>query len=586
MSEKTGFIDNPITQIEDDLFDVTQYVDGLNMFIMECNTPMTIAIQGDWGSGKTSFMNLVKLHLDDDAISVWFNTWQFSQFNMENNLSVTFLTYIIEVLEQSCGEKRIKDKLKKSLHTIGVIGAKTTGFLTNVATGGSDAVEKMVDNYLHEKEKEISAVDVLKNNFQQTVNEICEFNKKSKIVFFIDDLDRLQPSRAVELLEILKIFLECKNCVFVLAVDYEVVSQGIKEKYKGSLDDKKSRKFFEKIIQVPFKMPTAHYNIDKYIDLSLKEIGIENERYQKQYVDLIKNSIGYNPRTMKRTFNAFLLLRKVQCNNKQLSDDLGQVILFGCLCLQLSYEKVYNYLVLHLEEDERDDALVADKEFFSNIIEIGINEDSCGKELYEMINSDEEYANIQLEEFLAVFCELLIDNDSNISERTVNKLKDILRMTSVTSTGNQMVSDKLSERGVRKPKRMDTECKQYTLTEINDRNISLNSCKIEKYKIGRESEKAGRKIHMADILQDAIEYAYRFNSKKFEEYYNSRKDDSFFNPEKTSKPSSSRSVARNKYKISILNNNNQKIREIVKIFKVMEIPTDELVIYMKRAYED
>lgn len=62
---------------------------------------------------------------------------------------------------------------------------------------------------------------------------------------------------------------------------------------------------------------------------------------------------------------------------------------------------------------------------------------------------------------------------------------------------------------------------------INDHNISLNSCKIEKYKIGHESEKAGRKIHMADILQDAIEYAYTFDPKKFEEYYNSRKDDSF-----------------------------------------------------------
>lgn len=581
MSKKRGFIDSPISQIEEDLFDVTQYVDGLNLFIKECNTPMTIAIQGDWGSGKTSFMNLVKSNLNDDAISVWFNTWQFSQFNMEKNLAVTFLTYIIDVLEHSCEEKNLKIKLKKSLQTIGIIGAKTTGVIANMATGGSDAIEKVVDNFL--QENQISAIDELKNNFEQIVNEICKSSGKSRIVFFIDDLDRLQPLRAVELLEVLKVFLECENCVFVLAIDYEVVSQGIKEKYKGSLDDKKSRKFFEKIIQVPFKMPIAHYNIDKYIDSSLKEIGIQNEKYQNQYVDLIQNSIGYNPRTMKRTFNAFLLLRKVQSDNEQLLDELGQVLLFGCLCLQLNYENVYNYIVLHLEEDERRDELVVDRNFFDNIKANGICAESCGEELYGMINSEEDYANDQLEEFLKVFCKLLVDHDKQISDSTIDKLKDILRMTSVTATGNQMVSDKLRERRRRKPKRMEEEYKEYTLTQIIEENISLNGCKIQMYRLGKDEYK---KEKMVDVLQSSIEYAYAYNPEKFKVYYERERTTSFFDPDKTSKPESSRIVTENNYKISILSNNNQKRQQIQKIFKELDISTDDLVISMKRAYED
>lgn len=47
-----GFTDKPTSTLSDDAFGVQQYISGLNEFILECYTPMTIAIQGDWGSGK------------------------------------------------------------------------------------------------------------------------------------------------------------------------------------------------------------------------------------------------------------------------------------------------------------------------------------------------------------------------------------------------------------------------------------------------------------------------------------------------------------------------------------------------------
>ena len=49
----------------------------------------------------------------------------------------------------------------------------------------------------------------------------AEFSKivsqhQKRVVIFVDDLDRLQPQKAVEVLEVLKVFLDCENCVFVL----------------------------------------------------------------------------------------------------------------------------------------------------------------------------------------------------------------------------------------------------------------------------------------------------------------------------------------------------------------------------------
>ena len=57
---KIGCTDKPVENVTEDCFNVSTYVDGLCTFIKTCETPMTISIQGDWGSGKTSMMNMIK----------------------------------------------------------------------------------------------------------------------------------------------------------------------------------------------------------------------------------------------------------------------------------------------------------------------------------------------------------------------------------------------------------------------------------------------------------------------------------------------------------------------------------------------
>lgn len=42
-----GITDMPCTSEEEDLLEISKYVKGLGKFIRECQTPMSIAIQGD-----------------------------------------------------------------------------------------------------------------------------------------------------------------------------------------------------------------------------------------------------------------------------------------------------------------------------------------------------------------------------------------------------------------------------------------------------------------------------------------------------------------------------------------------------------
>ena len=58
--------DHPITNINNpdgsksDLLETESYAQALAKFAMECETPLTIGVQGEWGSGKTSLLNMIE----------------------------------------------------------------------------------------------------------------------------------------------------------------------------------------------------------------------------------------------------------------------------------------------------------------------------------------------------------------------------------------------------------------------------------------------------------------------------------------------------------------------------------------------
>lgn len=47
----------------DDRLGVDRYYEGLAHFIIECETSMTLSIQGDWGTGKTTALNLIEVKI-------------------------------------------------------------------------------------------------------------------------------------------------------------------------------------------------------------------------------------------------------------------------------------------------------------------------------------------------------------------------------------------------------------------------------------------------------------------------------------------------------------------------------------------
>lgn len=442
-----GFSDLPVVNKEDDIFEVSNYVNALSAFIKECTTPMTIAIQGTWGAGKTSLMNLIREELGNSVDSIWFNTWQYSQFNMEDELTLTLLSSLSEALEPEQSQRANigKSILSLASRTALKIGVSTASHFLGEEVGealqdaGSEAKSIITKN----KEQDLSpvqAVKVLKKQFQEAVLNKIGKSSKDRLVFFIDDLDRLNPGKAVEVLGILKLFLDCDKCVFVLAIDYSVVSQGVRVKYGDSIDDSKGRSFFDKIIQVPFKMPTAQYNLKNYVGKFLESIDIKNpsEQMLSNYSQLIEYSIGSNPRAMKRIFNAYLLLSKVT-KIKGEQSDWDKEMLFAVLCLQLSFEELYLYLAKNLDEcnsqefmerlyniDSYRDAEDGDEDNESSIL-TDDNLKLIGKKY-----DDQKLHNLL--KFMKVFVEVIDQNgDGDLSEEELNAFYSVINISSITA---------------------------------------------------------------------------------------------------------------------------------------------------------
>ena len=224
------------------------------------------------GSGKTSVMKMIQSRLGEKILPIWFNTWQFSQFNLGNSLAISMIDILLKKLD---GDTKILRKITGGMFSL------TKNFLISATelTAGSNMgnkIKDLIENF--SATNCVNEINLLKKNFEETVEKKLNSSKKSRVVVFVDDLDRLEPLKAIELLEVLKLFLDCKNCVFVLAVDYEIVTLGIRQKYGDTINAAKGKSYFEKIIQLPFKMPVAGYDIKKYTDFMMKKMSEIDEK--------------------------------------------------------------------------------------------------------------------------------------------------------------------------------------------------------------------------------------------------------------------------------------------------------------------
>ena len=367
---KTSIIDQPIGSADKDLFQITPYKEALCEFIRNADTPITIALQGEWGSGKTSLMHQLRETLapengDSQFFSVWINTWQ----HMLLSGAESSVCGILKSIVAQIGRQAKSDKTKKSAEVAKAMARSlfqglmnAAGSMVGIKDAGTEVVKAVDQHNGHKNDSGESDISELKKSIGNLIADvISDSGKGKKFLFFIDDLDRIDPPVAVNVLEILKNVFDLENCIFILAIDYDVVVKGLKPKF-GELTNKNEREFrsfFDKIIQLPFSMPVKAYKINEFLDQALRSIGYvtlddNSPKTLKELEEITKIaqiSIGTNPRALKRLTNTLSLIqiiaRRTHCKDDDEQLEKQNLLNFALVCMQICYPAVYNVLLTY-----------------------------------------------------------------------------------------------------------------------------------------------------------------------------------------------------------------------------------------------
>ena len=350
-----GIVDEALRQGGDDALSISSYKDALVDFVKRTDTPMTIGVQGEWGSGKTSLLNqiwsdLEKFNKEDDSIDdfkqIWINSWEHSLLCSPEECLMKIINEIILELLDADTDKSRAEKISKGVNNI-MKGALRIGASLTLGEAGVDSVDDIFS-------ENSNSIKELREQLSSLVTEIktLETNKYGKVVIYVDDLDRIEPKDAVSILELLKNIFNIKDCVFILAIDYQVVVKGLVGKFGDPKPENEweFRAFFDKIIQLPFSMPMGDYDIANYVLGLLDEIDFykgEEELDPELINQFVTKSIGGNPRSIKRLINSLALIKIL--NDKEsgdvsegvLSDKNTAMVMFAMVCLQIAHPEIY-----------------------------------------------------------------------------------------------------------------------------------------------------------------------------------------------------------------------------------------------------
>lgn len=233
-------------------------------------------------------------------------------------------------------------------------------------------------------------IEALRAHFRDTIKELG-----ITLVVLIDDLDRCLPNTTISTLEAVRLFLFLPQTAFIIAADDKMIRQAVRIHFGNStLDDDLVTNYFDKLIQIPLRVPPLGYQevraylmllyvekstlpeeekerirvaVCRQLSETWKGKSVDFEFMEKLYdqypVDVIRNfdlsnrlapllasstHVNGNPRLIKRFLNTLWIRMAVAKNQQVVIDEpvLAKVLLFE----RCASADAYKYLVSKIIE--------------------------------------------------------------------------------------------------------------------------------------------------------------------------------------------------------------------------------------------
>lgn len=293
--------DQPIRELAEDRLSFEFHARALADYIQKLKIPSALAVFGEFGTGKTTFLNMVGAVLPREKFLLVF----IPAFHLSRGPDEA------AIVERICREIGQNSGVVRECVTtlVGAIkGILRRAALSKVSFAGveldpsGEGTQRRVSPSLVEAEKSI-------------VKLAEELGRK--VLICVDDADRCEPPTAcLEVIETLKLLLspEAQNCLFLYALDRRMIESVVRAKYTTlgvPCDGPAIQRYLDKWIEmsVPVPLPTA-----QDVESLLADIGKKADvQLDDNEVRLLVALLPYNPRRIKRVCKAYLhVLGKVR----------------------------------------------------------------------------------------------------------------------------------------------------------------------------------------------------------------------------------------------------------------------------------
>ncbi len=318
--ENSFFDDEPIGKTKDDELGYSAYAELLASKLSSSNfdKSFAIGINGKWGLGKTSFIDLLKRKLNDgDIIEINFNPWN-------SNSPKAIIQDFFETVQEAI----------RPYHSS----------LSRLLISYSNKLVSLSDNTVTQTiQTSVSALigfESLNSLFEDINSALSKIDKK--IIVYIDDLDRLDKDEIVEVIRLIRNTANFHNTFFIVAYDRNYVVNALK-----SHNPYKQEQFLEKIFQIEVSLPYFKKDIFRY-----KLAEKLKQKFPNGFHKIIDEEIIGSPSVVPVFLNAWLesmrdVTRLANALVLNLSKLKGEVVFNDFLRLELlrvKYPAVYELL--------------------------------------------------------------------------------------------------------------------------------------------------------------------------------------------------------------------------------------------------
>ncbi len=294
-----------------DLLDRKDPAEILTNLVDSIEGPCVLAVDAEWGNGKSTFLRLWSQHLRNNHFPIAeLNAWATDY--AEDPFAVLSIELTDELKQHA--DEAVVDGVVKGAIAVGRILTPELLRLTLSAVPGGEllgsGIEKLINSYGEAQfsayRKSKNSVQSFRKNLQTMAQKVSAKHDNKPVLIMIDELDRCRPSYAVEFLEVAKHLFSVDRIVFVLAINRSELSHSVRSLYGQDFD---ANGYLKRFIDIDFVLPSP--NRKQFISSCLKQTNIEEYFQRTQDTEARRNGLSLIENLMGNYWGTFVSLRQI-----------------------------------------------------------------------------------------------------------------------------------------------------------------------------------------------------------------------------------------------------------------------------------